>query len=87
MKIYFIVCAVMLILVYIRIMGELIAFRKAHPNAVFKKSNFFKFIADLAKLLIVFSIPLFNLLVFYGVMFRVTDEEIEQVIKDKCEVY
>lgn len=87
MKIYFIVCLVMLVLVYIRIAGEVIAFRKKYPGAVFKKSNFCKFIADLAKLIITFSVPLVNLLVFWGVMFKISDAEIEDIIKSKCEVY
>lgn len=84
---YFIVCAIMLILVYIRIAGEVIQFRRKYPRAIFKKSNFFKAFADLAKLIIMFLIPLINLLIFFAIMFKISDEEIERVIKEKCEVY
>jgi cytochrome b561 len=87
MKIYFGICILMLVLVLIRCIGELIAFKKKYPNAVFKKSNVFQGLTNLIKLLIYFSIPLLNLVGFIGAFFVVKDEEFERIIKDKCEIY
>ena len=87
MIIYFGICFLMLVLVYIKIYGEVIAFKKKYPNAVFKKFNIAQNFINIVKLLIYFSIPLLNLFVFIGVMFLISDAEIERVIKEKCEVY
>ena len=87
MIIYFGICFLMLVLVYIKIYGEVIAFKKKYPNAVFKKFNIAQNFINIVKLLIYFSVPLLNLFVFIGVMFLISDEEIERVIKGKCEVY
>ena len=87
MIIYFGICFLMLVLVYIRIYGEVIAFKKKYPNAVFKKFNIAQNFINIVKLLIFFSVPLLNLFVFIGVMFLISDAEIERVIKEKCEVY
>lgn len=87
MIIYFGICFLMLVLVYIKIYGEVIAFKKKYPNAVFKKFNIAQNFINIVKLLIFFSVPLLNLFVFIGVMFLISDAEIERVIKEKCEVY
>lgn len=39
MAIYFGVCFLMLALVYIKVYGEVVAFKKKYPNAVFRKNN------------------------------------------------
>ena len=87
MIIYFGICFLMLVLVYIKIYGEVIAFKKKYPNAVFKKFNIAQNFINIVKLLIFLSVPLLNLFVFIGVMFLISDAEIERVIKEKCEVY
>ena len=87
MIIYFGICFLMLVLVYIKIYGEVVAFKKKYPNAVFKKYNIAQNFINIVKLLIFFSVPLLNLFVFIGVMFLISDAEIERVIKEKCEVY
>lgn len=87
MIIYFGICFLMLVLVYIKIYGEVIAFKKKYPNAVFKKFNIAQNFINIVKLLIFFSVPLLNLFVFIGVMFLISDAEIERVIKEESEVY
>ena len=87
MIIYFGICFLMLVLVYIKIYGEVIAFKKKYPNAVFKKFNIAQNFINIVKLLIFFSVPLLNLFVFIDVMFLISDAEIERIIKEKCEVY
>lgn len=87
MIIYFGICFLMLVLVYIKIYGEVIAFKKKYPNAVFKKFNIAQNFINIVKLLIFFSVPFLNLFMFIGVMFLISDAEIERVIKEKCEVY
>lgn len=87
MIIYFGICFLMLVLVYIKIYGEVIAFKKKYPNAVFKKFNIAQNFINIVKLLIFFSVPFLNLFAFIGVMFLISDAEIERVIKEKCEVY
>lgn len=87
MAIYFGICFLMLVLVYIKVYGEVVAFKKKYPNAVFKKNNAAQNFINIIKLLIYFSIPLVNVIVFLGVLFVISDAEIERVIKEKCEVY
>lgn len=87
MAIYFGICFLMLVLVYIKVYGEVVAFKKKYPNAVFRKNNAAQNFIDTVKLLIYFSIPLVNLIVFLGALFVISDEEIERVIKARCEVY
>jgi hypothetical protein len=84
MKIYLIICAVMLAWTYIKIYGEILAFKKKYPNAVMAKTNWAQNLANFTKTTITFLIPVVNVLVFFGVLFFVTDEQIEDIIKSKC---
>ena len=86
MAIYFGICFLMLALVYIKVYGEVVAFKKKYPNAVFRKNNAAQNFINTVKLLIYFSIPLVNLIVFLGTLFVISDAEIERVIKARCEV-
>ena len=88
MKIYFIICVIMMVLVLMRCIGELIAFKKKYPNARFPKtSNAIQTFVNFIKLLIYFSIPIFNVVVFIGAFLVLSDEEYERIIKGKCEIY
>lgn len=84
MKIYLIICAVMLVWTYIRICGEILAFKKKYPNAVMIKLNWAQNITNFTKTIITFLIPVVNVLVFFGVLFCISDEQIEDIIKSKC---
>lgn len=86
MTFYFAICAFMLAVVYIRIWGEFMVFRKAHPNAKFIKPNFAQTIVNIIKLILYFVCPILNVVLFIGVIFVIPDSQIQKVIAEKCEV-
>ncbi len=86
MTFYFTICAFMLAVVYIRIWGEFIDFKKAHPNARFIKPNFAQTVVNIIKLILYFTCPILNVLLFIGVLFVIPDSRIQEVIAEKCEV-
>jgi hypothetical protein len=87
MKIYLIVCAVMLALVYLKILADIVEFKRAYPLAVFRKNSRIKTLVDFIKVAIAFMIPLFNVVLFFVIMFCFKDEEMTRLIKEKCETY
>lgn len=86
LKFYFIVCAFMLAVVYIKIWGDVLAFKKAHPNAKFIKQNFAQAFVNIVRLILYFACPLLNLFLFIGIVFVISDDRINEIIASKCEV-
>lgn len=86
LKFYFIVCAFMLVVVYIKIWGDVLAFKKAHPNAKFIKQNFAQAFVNIVRLILYFTCPLLNLFLFIGIVFVISDDRINEIIASKCEV-
>ena len=86
LKFYFIVCAFMLVVVYIKIWGDVLAFKKAHPNAKFIKQNFAQAFVNIVRLILYFACPLLNLFLFIGIVFVISDDRINKIIASKCEV-
>lgn len=86
LKFYFIVCAFMLVVVYIKIWGDVLAFKKAHPNAKFIKQNFAQAFVNIVRLILYFACPLLNLFLFIGIVFVISDDRINEIIASKCEV-
>lgn len=84
LKWYLIVCAAMMLILYLRVWGVLVNFRKRHPNAIFKKSGLVTRLFNIINSAIYFIIPVVNLITFIGI-FVTSDEKIENVIIAKCE--
>lgn len=86
LKIYFAVCAFMLLVTYVKIWGDAIAFKKAHPNAKFIKQNLAQAFVNIVRLILYFACPILNLFIFIGVVFVISDDRVNEIIASKCEV-
>ena len=76
----------MLLIVYLRVWGSMIDFKKKYPDAVFNKNSKITTIYNIIKVHICFIIPILNVIIFLGALL-ISDEEMEDLIKKKCENY
>lgn len=65
---YFVICFAMIALVYLRTMAEYMEFKKKHPLHKLKKTTTLTAFCNLIKIIIMFCIPVFNVLLF-GIIF------------------
>lgn len=82
---YIIACAVMVILVYIKVYAEMVEFKKLFPNLRFKKQGIAKIFVDTLKVLILFAIPIINLILFIVLFFVLDENDYRKAIMKNCE--
>ena len=82
---YIIACAVIVVLVYIKMYAEMVEFKKLFPNLRFKKQETAKIFVDTLKVLILFAIPIINLILFIVLFFVLDENDYRKVIMKNCE--
>lgn len=82
---YIIACVIMVVLVYIKVYAEMVEFKKTFPNLKFKKQSVAKIFVDTLKLLILFAIPIINLILFIVLFFVLDENEYRKAIMKNCE--
>jgi TRAP-type uncharacterized transport system fused permease subunit len=87
LKWYLIICAAMLAIMYLVIIGYVVEFKKRHPNAKFQRNSRIKTLADFVKTAVAFLIPVFNVILFFTIVFVIDEEKVYDIIKEKCESY
>lgn len=70
MKIYFLICFIMLVLVVLKTFAEIIEYRKKYPHTKWKKESGILYrICTWLKIFIIFCVPLLNLFLFIIIFF------------------
>lgn len=87
LKWYLIICAAMLAIMYLIIAGYVAEFKRRYPLAKFQRCSHIKSLADFVKTAIAFLIPVFNVILFFTVVFGFDEEKMFAIIKSKCETY
>lgn len=87
LKWYLIICAAMLVIMYLTIAGYVVEFKRRYPLAKFQKCSHIKSLADFIKTVIAFLIPVFNVILFFTIVFGTSEEKMYDIIKSKCETY
>lgn len=82
---YIIACVVMVALVYIKVYAEMVEFKKIFPNLRFKKQGVAKIFIDTVKVLVLFAIPIINLILFIALFFVLDENEYRKAIMKNCE--
>ena len=85
MKIYFLVCFIMLVLVVLKVLAEAIEYKKEHPHIKWKKVGTLYSICDWLELFIIFCVPLLNLILFISVFFFANKETFENAFQKNIE--
>ena len=83
---YWIACAVMFVLVLIRAVAEVSAFVRKHPGVKFKKKAFLQNLCTWVRIMILFVIPVLNVILFLGLFVFCTDEHYEKACWENVEV-
>ena len=75
MKMYFLICAIMLLVFMLRIWAELIEYRRKHPEVLLGKgSSFPKSLFTLLQIYFYFCIPVLNVILFVYFVFLADDK-------------
>lgn len=83
---YWIACAVMFVLVLIRAIAEVSAFVRKHPGVKFKKKAFLQNLCTWVRIMIMFVIPVLNVILFLGLFVFCTDKHYEKACWEIVEV-
>jgi hypothetical protein len=85
MKIYFLVCFILLALVVLRVLAEAIEYKRAHPYIKWKKTGTLHGICTWLKLFIIFCVPLVNLFLFVGIFICADKAIFEDALRKNIE--
>ena len=86
MKIYFLVCFILLVLVVLKVVAEALEFQKEHPGMKWKKVGTLHSICTWLKLFIIFCVPLVNLFLFVGIFICADKKIFEDAFRKNLEV-
>lgn len=84
MKIYFVVCGVMLLITYIQSIAQILRYLQTHHGVKLRKNTFIQTLDSLIPCIIYFSLPIMNVVVFVY-FFCLTDEDWEKLIVKEIE--
>lgn len=85
MKIYFLVCFILLALVVLRALAEAIEYKRAHPYIKWKKTGTLHGICTWLKLFIIFCVPLLNLVLFVSIFIVADKADFEDALRKNIE--
>lgn len=85
MKIYFLVCFIMLVLVVLKTLAESMEYKKEHPDIKVKRTGILVDICNWLKLFIIFCVPLVNLFLFIYIFFCADKKAFENALLKNIE--
>lgn len=85
MKIYFLVCFILLALVVLKVLAEAIEYKRAHPYIKWKKTGTLHSICTWLKLFILFCVPLLNLFLFISIFICADKKIFEDTFRKSIE--
>ena len=83
MKIYLIVCAVMVFVSFLQVIAKIQDFKQRYPFVKFKKKTFTQGLVSWIHTIFYFVCPVFNLILFLAINFFISDETWDEAMK-KC---
>ncbi len=87
MKIYFIVCAVMMFISFLQVVAKIQEFKQKYPFAKFKKRTVTQSLVNWIHTIFYFLCPIVNLVLFLGINFFFTEELWDKALKECAESY
>ena len=85
MKIYFLICFILLALVVLKTLAEAIEYKREHPYIKWKKTGTLHSICTWLKLFIIYCIPLVNLVLFVAVFICADKATFEDAFRKNIE--
>ena len=85
MKIYFLVCFILLVLVTLKTIAEAAEYKKEHPHIKWKKVGTLHSICTWLKLFIIFCVPLVNLALFIWIFICADRAVFEEAFRKNIE--